>query len=177
MEKTFKKDDLVTCVDPDHWINGGRGFVIQVIPMDTLDSKHEDRNILIGFKDIKIIEQLRHLSSDGYPERKSGMIYWSAKELILGHAPFTEEELTEMELAGFGLTMRPWVGMRIVPHRSDNKCQCEGCANYASEHIWINLNGFGVRYHVCKWHEEEFGACSCREDVPFKEKEEIHVAA
>ncbi len=168
MAYQVKIGDPVTYCEEGHWLKGKRAFIYDIIPLDKLDKKYGDWNIVLEFIDTKTKIGIRNLGSYDYPEREHGRIHCSRTDFVLGHAPLTRMEIFEKELDQF--KNKPWIQLFNCPDRSDHKCIVSECQNYVSTHIWINCNGTGFRYPVCLEHADQYNLCSCREDIPFKTK-------
>jgi hypothetical protein len=165
-----KIGDPVTYNEENHWLKGKRAFIYDIIPLDKLDKKYDEWNIVLEFIDEKTRTGIENTASPNYPERKQGRIHCARQDFILGHAPLTDKEVFEQELQGF--VQKPWVGLYNFPSRTDHKCAILDCPNYASKHIWVNVWGSGYRFHVCSAHTDEYQLCSCREEIPFKMKKD-----
>lgn len=173
MQHTFKKDDPITVIDGSNWLIDERGYIVKVLDLPVKHFPPEDQNlnIVVTFPHIPLRKFNSFWNSD-IPDEEKTWVYFEAKHLILGHKPLTQEEQIEQELKGFGDSMKPYASLNSFHERADHKCICEGCLNFASTHIWINIWGTGYRAHVCAWHAEEYGKCTCRESLPFTVKKD-----
>jgi hypothetical protein len=174
-EAGYKKGMLVLVMNGSNWLEGKWGIVVRVLEKPVLDPLvgDPDRNIVVTFPYIPDFMFPVHMDSS-VPKEEKKWTYFKPENLKK-HTP-TKEELTEIELSGFGKAMRPYI-LKMLYDRKDGKCICEGCSNDAVIHIWVNIWGTGWRAHVCEKHMEEYKLCSCREDLPFtpKKSEEKYI--